>query len=156
MVLLDSWFILTICILNISVSTMANIQDISIGAKISFELYPAAQYGSNFKNVTLTAIFNSDIARMLGMDVIATNQQVYQSLPSGTPNDPTQFDYFQVSFSGGETMILGGPWIREGTLVIHNGKKLTLVFEDIDERGKDLVIAACKAHGRAPSSTTYV
>ena len=135
---------------------MTNIQDITIGSKISFELYPAAQYGNNFQNVTLTAIFNADIARMLGLDVIAANQVVYQSLPSGTPNDPYQFDYFQVSFGGGETMVLGAPWIREGTLIGHSGKKLTVVFEDISSRDKELVIAACKAQGVNPSSVTYV
>lgn len=135
---------------------MANIQDISIGARISFELYPAAQYGNNYQNVTLTALFNSNIARVLGLDVIAANQQVYQSLPSGTPNDPTQFDYFQVTFDGGETMILGAPWVRAGTLTVHNGKKLTLVFDDIDEVRKDRIIAACKAQNENPSSTTFV
>lgn len=135
---------------------MADIQDISIGSKISFELYPSAQYGNNYKNVTLAAIFNSDIARMLGFDVIGTNQQVFQSLPSGTPNDPSQFNYFQVVFSNGETAILGAPWVREGTLDVHNGRKLTLVFEDIDERRKDRIIAACKAQGENPSSTTFV
>lgn len=136
---------------------MANIQDISIGAKISFELYPAAQYGNNYQNVTLTAIFNSDIARMLGFDIIAANQQVYSSLPAGTvPNDPTQYDYFQVSFSSGETAILGAPWIRAGTLVVHDGKKLTLVFDDLDERRKDRIIAACKAQGETPSSVTFI
>lgn len=135
---------------------MANIQDISIGSKISFELYPAAQYGNNYQNVTLTAIFNSDIARMLGLDVITANQQVYQSLPPGTPIDPTQYDYFRVAFDGGETMILGAPWIRAGTLAVHNGKKLTLVFDDIDETRKDRIIAACRAQNENPSSTTFV
>lgn len=135
---------------------MANIQDISIGAKISFELYPSAQYGNNYKNITLTAIFNSNIARTLGLDIVAANQQVFQSLPTGTPNDPTQYDYFQVAFSNGETAILGAPWIRQGTLVVHTGKKLTMVFDDIDMRGKDLLVAACQAQGYNPSATTYV
>lgn len=136
---------------------MANIQDISIGSKISFELYPAAQYGNNYQGVTLTAIFNSDIARMLGFDIIAANQQVYSSLPDGSvPNDPTQFDYFQVSFGGGDTAILGAPWIRGGTLVVHDGKKLTMVFDDLDERRKDRILAACLAQGEKPSSITFV
>lgn len=135
---------------------MANIQDVSIGAKISFELYPAAQFGNNFQNVTLTAIFNSTIANALGLDVIANNQQVYQSLPAGTPNDPTQYDYFQVKFSSGETVILGAPWVRAGTLTVHNGKRLTLVFEDIDETRKDRIVAACLAQNERPSSTTFV
>jgi len=135
---------------------MANIQDISIGAKISFELYPSAQYGNNFQNVTLTLVCNSDIARVLGLDIISANQQVYQSLPAGTPNDPTQFEYFQVSFGDNQTVLLAAPWIREGTLVVHNSKKLTLVFDDIDERRKDRIIAACKAQNETPSSTTFV
>lgn len=136
---------------------MTDIQDVSIGSKISFELYPAAQYGNNFQNVTFTALFNSDIARQLGFDIIAANQQVYASLPAGTvPNDPTQYDYFQIKFSSGESAILGAPWIRAGSLTIHNGKKLTMVFDDLDEKRKDRIVAACKAQGETPSSITFI
>lgn len=135
---------------------MANLQEIPIGTVISFEVYPSAQYGNNFQAVTLQAVFDSNIARQLGFDFIGANQSVYQSLPSGTPNDPTQYNYFQIKYASGETQILGAPWIRAGTLSIHNGKKLTLVFDDLDQTRKDRIIAAVKAQGENPSSVTFV
>lgn len=135
---------------------MATLQEIPVGTVISFELYPSAQYGNNFTAVTLTAVFDSNIARMLGFDYIAANQAVYQSLPAGTPIDPTQYSYFQIKFASGETQILGVPWIRSGTLTIHNGKRLTMVFDDLDETRKDRIIAAVKAQGENPSSVTFV
>lgn len=134
---------------------MASLQEIPVGTTISFEVYPSAQYGNNFQAVTLQAVFNSNIARMLGFDYIAANQQVYQSLPAGTPIDPTQYNYFQIMYDSGETQILGEPWIRAGTLSIHNGKRLTLIFDDLDETRKNRIIAAVKAQGENPSSTVF-
>lgn len=132
-----------------------NLQEIPIGTVISFEVYPSAQFGNNFQAVTLQATFNSTLARMLGFDYIAANQQVYSTLPAGTPNDPTQYNYFQIKLASGETQILGIPWIREGTLSIHNGKRLTLVFDDLDETRKNRIIAAVKAQGENPTSTVF-
>lgn len=131
------------------------LQEIPIGTVISFEVYPSAQYGNNFQAVTLKATFDSSLARALGFDYIAANQQVYSSLPSGTPVDPTQYNYFQIQLASGEKQILGIPWIREGTLTIHNGKRLTLVFDDIDETRKDRIIAAVKGVNENPTSTVF-
>lgn len=133
-----------------------NLQEIPVGTVISFEVYPSSQYGNNFQSVTLQAVFNSNIARALGFDYIAANQQVYSSLPAGTPIDPTQYNYFQIMTSSGETQILGVPWIREGTLSIHDGKRLTLVFDDLDETRKNRIIAAVTGVNEKPSSTTFV
>lgn len=132
-----------------------NLQEIPIGTVISFEVYPASQVGTHFQAVTLQATFNASLARMLGFDYIAANQQVYSTLPSGTPSDPTQYNYFQVKLQSGETQILGVPWIREGTLSIHNGKRLTLVFDDLDETRKNRVIAAVKGVNENPTSTVF-
>lgn len=132
-----------------------NIQEIPAGTIISFEVYPSAQYGNNFQSVTLMGTFTAAIARKLGFDYVAANQNVYQTLPAGTPIDPTQYNYFEIQYPSGETEILGTPWIREGTLNINNGKRLTLVFDDIDETRKDRIIAAVLAQNEKPSSTTF-
>lgn len=134
---------------------MTTLQEIPVGTVISFEVLPSAQYGNNFQSVTLMAVFSADVARMLGFDYIAANQNVYQTLPDGTPVDPTQYNYFQIKYASGGTEILGVPWIRPGTLTIKNGKRLTLVFDDIDETRKDRIIAAVLAQNERPSSTTF-
>ncbi|ABY62914.1 hypothetical protein ST201phi2-1p081 [Pseudomonas phage 201phi2-1] len=133
-----------------------DIQEIPPGTVISFEVYPSSQYGNNFQSVTLLGMFNAAIARKLGFDYIAANQSVYQTLPSGTPIDPTQYNYFQIQYPSGETEILGAPWIRAGTLTINSGKRLTVVIDNIDETVKDRVIAAILAQNVKPSSTTFV
>lgn len=134
---------------------MTTLQETPVGSVISFEVYPSTQYGNNFQSVTLMAIFNSNTARKLGFDYIAANQNVYQTLPAGTPIDPTQYNYFEIQYPSGETEILGVPWIREGTLSINTGKRLTLVFDDIDETRKDRIIAAVLAQNEKPSSTIF-
>lgn len=134
---------------------MATLQEIPIGSVISFEVYPSTQYGNNYKSVTLQAVFDSNIARMLGFDYIAANQNVYQTLPAGTPIDPTQYSYFQIAYASGATEILGVPWIRANSLTINNGKRLTLVFDDIDETRKNRIVAAVLAQNEKPSSTTF-
>lgn len=131
------------------------LQEIPIGTVISFEVYPSAQFGNNFQSVTLKAVFDSSLARILGFDYIAANQQVFDTLPAGTPIDPTQYNYFQIQLASGETQILGVPWIRAGTLSIHNGKRLTLVFDDIDETRKARIIAAVRGVNENPTSTVF-
>jgi hypothetical protein len=131
------------------------LQEIPIGTVISFEVYPSAQFGNNFQSVTLKAVFDSSLARILGFDYIAANQQVFDTLPAGTPSDPTQYNYFQIQLASGETQILGVPWIRAGTLSIHNGKRLTLVFDDIDETRKARIIAAVRGVNENPTSTVF-
>lgn len=131
------------------------LQEIPIGTVISFEVYPSAQFGNNFQAVTLKAMFDASLARMLGFDYIAANQQVYATLPAGTPSDPTQYNYFQIQLASGELQVLGIPWIREGTLTIHNGKRLTLIFNDIDETRKARIIAAIRGINENPTSTVF-
>lgn len=132
------------------------LQEIPAGTIISFEVYPSAQYGNNFQSVKLLGTFTAAIARKLGFDYVAANQNVHQSLPSGTPIDPTQYNYFEIEYSSGKTEILGEPWVRTGTLTINNGKRLTVVIDNIDETVKDRVIASIKAQNVNPSSVTFV
>lgn len=135
---------------------MATLQEIPIGTKISFELYPAAQYGNNYQNVTLKTTMDADTARGLGFDIIAAHLAVYPSLPAGaTPNDATQYNYFRIAFDNGDTQILGVPWIRAGSLSVHNGKDLTLTFLDIDETRKERILAAVKAQNENPNSVVF-
>ncbi len=133
-----------------------NIHEVSIGQKISFELYPAHIYGNNFRNVTLTGFIDSTLANALGFDIVAAHQNVYPSLPPGTPNDPTQYSYFRIAMDNGETMVLGAPWVRFDSVTVSNGKTLTLVFQDIDETRKARIIAACRANNETPDFVTFV
>ncbi|BEG72687.1 hypothetical protein [Pseudomonas phage PA1C] len=131
---------------------MPSIRDVAIGQKISFEVYPSAQYGNNFKNVTLAAFLDANLVRILGFDLIAAHQNVYPTLPAGTPNDPSQYSYVRVEFEGGQHQYIGIPWIREGSVVVNNGQKATLVFQNIDQRRLERIIEACKMNNEVPDS----
>lgn len=134
-----------------------NIQNIAIGQVISFEMYPAHIYGNAFRNVTLSALLSPALANTLGLDVVSAHKQVYPSLPDGTvPNDPFQYNYLQVTTEGGESIILGVPWIRSDSIVINDGKLLTLVFQDIDDVRKDRIIAAIRANNETPDHITFI
>lgn len=131
------------------------ITELEVGQKVSFEVYPAHIYGSNFNNVTITAFFDYSLANALGVDVIATHGIVYPSLPSGTPNDATQYSYVQVRTDSGETVILGTPWIRDSTINILDGKKLTLVFQGINDTRMKRIIDAVKYINETPDHITF-
>ena len=131
------------------------ITDISIGQKVTFEVYPSAQFGYSFKDVTIAAFIDASIAMSLGTDLIALHQNVYPSLPAGTPDDPMQYSYVMVKNYNNESTILGIPWIRESTIVVNSGSTLTLVFQDIDERRKDRIIEGCLRNNERPTHVTF-
>lgn len=129
--------------------------DLEVGQRVSFELYPSHIYGSTFNNVTITAFLDHGLANALGFDVIAAHQMVYPSLPEGSINDPTQYNYVRIQNTNGEYQIIGIPWIRESTINISNGKVLTLIFQDINETRKDRIIAAVKAINETPDGINF-
>lgn len=131
---------------------MASIRDVQIGQKISFEIYPTAQFGNNFQNVTLAAFLDANLVRILGFDIISNHQNVYPSLPAGVPNDPTQYSYVRIEFESGQHQYLGIPWIREDSVIVNTGQKATLVFQDIDQRRLQRIIDACAANNERPDS----
>jgi hypothetical protein len=135
---------------------MTNITQVEIDQRISFEVYPAERLGNNFKNVRMCAVLNPETARALGHSLYEAHQNVYPTIPTGQiPNNPTQYNYVQVQFENGEKQIIGIPWIRPDSVVINDGKTLTLVFQDLDQRRKDRILAAVAANNERPSSIVF-
>lgn len=134
---------------------MVTINELEVGDKISFEVYPGHIYGNSFNNVTISAFFDYKLANALGFDVTSAHQMVYPTLPEGVPNDPTQYNYIQLTMASGETQILGTPWIRESTISISDGKKLTLVFQGLNETRKNRIINAIKYVNENPDHVEF-
>lgn len=131
------------------------ITEVQIGQKVSFEVYPSTIYGSNHNGVTVTGFVDAATAQALGYDIFAMHQNVYPSLPAGTPDDPTQYSYVMVVGNNGGRILLGSPWIVSDSIRIDSGKTLTLVFQNLDEQRKNRIIEACKRNNENPDSVVF-
>ncbi|WDS62392.1 hypothetical protein [Pseudomonas phage D6] len=137
---------------------MTQITDITEGTRVSFEVYPTSYYANEFKDVTLEGIVTPKVAQQLGFDLDATHQNVYPVLVAAgvsVPNDPRQYNYAYVTFDGGEFTFVGVPCIRSGTVVSSDGKTLTLVFQDRDDRRRRRILEAMSAINETPSSQVW-
>jgi hypothetical protein len=137
---------------------MALITDIAEGTRVSFEVYPVAYLANEFKDVTLEGIVTPMVARQLGHDLDTAHQNVYPTLVAAglsVPNDARQYNYAYISFASGETIFVGVPWIRAGTVVSSNGQTLSLVFQNLDDRRRRRILEAVSAINETPSSQTW-
>ncbi|MNB96321.1 hypothetical protein D3C87_1247130 [compost metagenome] len=137
---------------------MALITDIAEGTRVSFEVYPVAYLANEFKDVTLEGIVTPAVARKLGHDLDSAHQNVYPTLVAAgvsVPNDPRQYNYAYVTFGSGDSMFVGVPWIRAGTVVSSSGNTLGLVFQNLDDRRRRRILEAISSINETPDSQTW-
>lgn len=103
-----------------------------IGSTYSFQVYPVAQLGNNFQNTVVLAKLDADTVKQLGVDIWGMHKQLYASLPSGTPNDPTQYQYLRLKLQSGQTTILAVPWIDDSTVELVSSETLQVTIGNID------------------------
>ena len=106
-----------------------------VNGKYSFEVFPSAILGNDFKNVTVLGVVHPSIAQSF-MDIEATHVQVYSYLPQGTPDNARGYDYVMLRTLSGEMTVLGLPWINEATIV--NVESGTMVVELVDVTSQDI------------------
>lgn len=130
---------------------MPSIYDVTIGQRFSFEVYPVAVLGNAYKDVRLEAIVSARTAASYGVDIQALHANVYPSLPPGsTPNDPFQYNYVRIEHVSGEFEVIGIPWIRQETIEISAGGKITIVFNDKTSSDLDHILLALSSNGYSP------
>lgn len=128
-----------------------SIYNVQIGQRFSFEVYPTAILGNNFRDVRLEGIISARTAASYGVDIEALHANVYPSLPPGTaPNDPFQYNYIRIQYPSGELAVLGIPWIRQETIQISTGGRVTLAFEDKTQADLDRILLALSSNGYRP------
>lgn len=115
---------------------MTNFQ---IGAMYSFEVYAPSILTSSFKNVVAEGVLREAQAKQLGLDTRAMHARVFPYLPSGTPNDPSAYNYALFRTLTGETTILGIPWIRDSTVSLIDAQTLSIKIGNVDAT-KDIPI----------------
>jgi hypothetical protein len=91
-----------------------------LGSTYTFNTLAPAILGSNFENVILKAIMDYDTA-MNFSNVALTNKTIYPLLPTGTPSDPTQYQYYKFLTSIGTSIILASPWIDNTSVTLSSG-----------------------------------
>jgi len=130
---------------------MPSIYDVQIGQRFSFEVYPTSVLGNNFQDVRLEGILSARAAASYGVDIEALHANVYPTLPEGTtPNDPFQYSYIRIQHASGEYGVIGIPWIRQDSIVISDGGKVVLTFNDKTQSDLDMILLALSSNGYRP------
>jgi hypothetical protein len=110
----------------------------------SFDVHPSSILGTGFKNVTVQAVLDYDSATNFG-DIDALHVNVFSYLPMGTPNRPQDFDYLLLKTEGGDTTVIGIPWIIEETIELVQSLKANVVIDGLTSSGDLERIRACLA-----------
>ena len=133
----------------------ADIHQIQIGQRFSFEVYPSAILGS-FRDVVLDGRLSADGARAFGLDVDALHANVYRTLPPTVPNDPNAYEYLRIRHTNGAYQILGVPFIRPESIQVSTHGVLHLRFDDISQVDQSRILNALSASGYTPTMNQLV
>ncbi len=86
----------------------------------------------------MQAILDYDTA-MGFVDLAALHINVFPSLPAGTPNRAQDFDYLLLRTAGGDTTVVGVPWIIEESVTLVESLKIVATIEDVSSGDLDRV-----------------
>ena len=95
---------------------MADVSNLTPGQTISFELETKV-LANEFKTCSYLGQVSYELAVTFD-DVDATHANIYSTLPTGTPNDPRQYNYILVKLPSGEKKPVGIPWIKDPVTVV--------------------------------------
>lgn len=110
---------------------------IALGDTVSFDLHVASVVTQNYDNVKVTGIIPARFVDKFGEDAYALHAQVYRLLPPGTIEDDAEsYEYIVVEDEGGNTRVIGIPWIDETTIKVHHRSEV--VFKLVDMPQEDI------------------
>lgn len=109
-----------------------------ISAIVSFTVYPAAIIGSNFSRVKILGIFDARIAQRFA-DVASLHANIYPTLPPGSGEKYTDYQYVEVELPDGQTSIIGIPWIVASTVTVHGNTQAQFVVSNITPSDVDII-----------------
>lgn len=135
---------------------MTSLNEVQIGQRFSFQVYPTAIIGNTFADVIMEGFISADIARAYNFDIYSMHANVYPTLPAGTPNDPTQYSYIMIRLANGERQIIGTPWIRQDTIAISTGGTFQLTFSNKTQLDLERALTALSANGQTPDAINWV
>lgn len=112
----------------------------------SFDVYPTAIIGSNFKNVTVASTMTREEANR-EIDTVAMHIQCYPSLPAGTPNDPDAYDYVKLKLPNGSSTIIGMAWIKPETIQLVDARTVSVKISNVTAQDLVKIKAALVQNG---------
>lgn len=132
---------------------MTTINEINIGQRFSFEVYAPGRLGNNFKDVRLEGSMSAQMAANYGVDIYALHQNVYNSLPANTPNDPLQYSWVRIQMPNGDYQCLGVPYIRQESIQVSTGGSVILTFQNKTDADVQRILMSLSAIGQSPDAT---
>jgi hypothetical protein len=112
----------------------------------NFDVYPTSILGNDFRSITILAILDYETA-LQTVDIPAIHTNVYPHLPSGIPDDPSQYDYIRIRTASGNATILGIPWINLDTLELVQSQRITVKIEGVSGSDVERVRLALVQNG---------
>lgn len=120
--------------------------DFKLRRTYTFDVYPVAILGNDFKNVTVVAILTQEQANK-EVDTNALHVQVFPYLAPGTPNRADGYDYVKIRFPSGTTTVLGMEWIKEDSVVQTTATTITVKIGDVDPSDYSRIRSALLQNG---------
>lgn len=112
----------------------------------SFSLYPAILMGTNYTRAMVLSIMDYEMAKQMS-DIVSKHINVFPYLPSGTPNDPSQYDYLAVRMGAGEVQVIGIPWIKLDTVELVESRTCIVTIDDVSGADLERIRAALATNG---------
>lgn len=100
------------------------------GNVISFDVYPS-NYLGNFSHVRVEGVMGFDAAVRNGFDPVSMHVRVAPTLPDDAPNNARDYPYVVVRDQHNRPALIGLPWIKEDTLIVHTNYTATIVVEGL-------------------------
>lgn len=118
---------------------------LKILSRYSFDVYPSAVLGNNFKNVKITALLDAITASQY-TDIMALYESVRPTLPAGTVTDPLRFTYVRLENALGASVVLAYEYINEATITEVLSSRTNIVVNNTSTtdaaRIRDLLLTA--------------
>jgi hypothetical protein len=96
----------------------------------SFQIYPTAYIGTPFKDVVFLDRVSYHSVPLFNIDPQAEHVRAYPTLPPGSSNDPTTYNWLSFKTQSGEVVLIADPWMKTETLVVNSKQGLVVRIED--------------------------
>lgn len=100
------------------------------GNVISFDVYPSNYLGT-FSHVRVEGVLSYDTAVRNGFDPVALHVRVSPTLPDDAPNNARDYSYVVVRDRNNQIALIGLPWIKESTLIVHTNYTAEITVEGL-------------------------